>query len=160
MPTRSHCREQLRERQKVPRQANFCFPLAWVVDPGITRPETNAPHWIQRAGFSQKLVVRAYKVFFLWLDSAWIWRRCRIQGAFFSLSPTPESKLRTPRPMRLRVLGLGDDMMSSTARWSWKTWFFQPSSTAPSNNMARRPRQTTKGTTVGNRMGAARATPL
>ena len=26
--------------------------------------------------------------------------------------------------MRLHVLGLGDDMMSPTARWSWKTSIF------------------------------------
>ena len=39
----------------------------------------------------------------------------------FFLSPTPESNLFTPRPTRLRVLGLGDDMMGSTARWSWKS---------------------------------------
>ena len=40
------------------------------------------------------------------------------------LSPTQESNLRTPRPMRLRVLGLGDDIMSPTARWSWKSLVF------------------------------------
>ena len=59
------------------------------------------------AGFSVSLV---------WVpDDAAFW---------FSLSPTPESKLRTPRPMRLRVLGLGDGMMSPTARWSWKSLVF------------------------------------
>ena len=42
----------------------------------------------------------------------------------FALTPAPESNLRTPRPMRLRVLGLGDDMMSSTARWSWQSLVF------------------------------------
>ena len=42
----------------------------------------------------------------------------------FSLSPTPESNLRTPRSIRLRVLGLGEDMMSSTARWSYKSLVF------------------------------------
>ena len=66
----------------------------------------------------------------------------------FSLSPTPESKLRTPRPMRLRVLGLVDDMMSPTARWYWKSLVFSAIITAPRKNMARRPRQTTKGSTV------------
>ena len=51
-------------------------------------------------------------------------------------------------------------MMSSTAIWSWKSLIFRPSCTAPRKNMARRPRQTTKGTTVKNRMGTVRTTPL
>ena len=42
----------------------------------------------------------------------------------FSLCSTPESKLPTCRPMPLRVLGLGDDIMSSTAQWSWKSLAF------------------------------------
>ena len=45
-------------------------PLAWIVGPGIIRQGTNAPHWVQRARFSHKLVVRAQKVIFLCLDSA------------------------------------------------------------------------------------------
>ena len=49
--------------------------------------------------------------------------------------------------MRLRVLALGDDMMSPTARWSWKSLGFL-AITAPRKNMARRPRQTAKGTTL------------
>ena len=39
----------------------------------------------------------------------------------FSLSQTAEAKLRTPRPMRSCMLGSGDDMTSSTARWSLKS---------------------------------------
>ena len=39
-------------------------PLARVVGPGIIRPETNAPHWVQRAGFSQQFVASAQKVIF------------------------------------------------------------------------------------------------
>ena len=42
----------------------------------------------------------------------------------FSLSQKAESKLRTPRPMRLCVLESGDGMMSSTARWSFKNLAF------------------------------------
>ena len=34
----------------------FPSSLAWVVGPGIIRPETNAPHLVQRAGFSQTFV--------------------------------------------------------------------------------------------------------
>ena len=37
-------------------EQNFPSPLARVVRPGIIRPETNAPHWIQRAGFRQNLL--------------------------------------------------------------------------------------------------------
>ena len=43
---------------------------------------------------------------------------------FFSLCQTAVSKSRTPRPTRLCVLGSGDDMMSSTARWSLKNRVF------------------------------------
>ena len=31
-------------------------PLAGVAGPGIIRPETNAPHWIQRAYINQSLL--------------------------------------------------------------------------------------------------------
>ena len=67
-------------RRGVPTQPTFangvedgrkCFteqiclsPLARVVGPGIIRPETNAPHWVQRAGFSQKVVASAQKLIF------------------------------------------------------------------------------------------------
>ena len=42
------------------------FPrlLARVVGPGIIRPETNAPHWVQRAGFSHTFDASAQKVIF------------------------------------------------------------------------------------------------
>ena len=39
-------------------------PLAWVVASGITRPETNAPHWVQRAGFGQTFVASDQTVMF------------------------------------------------------------------------------------------------
>ena len=42
----------------------FLSPLAWVVGSGIVRPETNAPHWVQRAGFGQTFVVSAQNVIF------------------------------------------------------------------------------------------------
>ena len=45
-------------------------------------------------------------------------------GVCFSLSHAAESKWRTPRPMRLCVLGSGDGMMSSIARWSSKSLVF------------------------------------
>ena len=57
---------KLRERQKVPHRVSFSSPLAWLVGPGTIRPETNAPHSVQRTEFSQKLVVRAQKsIFFM-----------------------------------------------------------------------------------------------
>ena len=58
----------------------------------------------------------AFYVNFAWLPD--------ITAFCFSLSQTAESKLRTPRPMRLCVLGSGDDKMSSTARWSLKSLAF------------------------------------
>ena len=42
----------------------FPSPLAWVVGSGIIRPETNALHWVQRAGFGQTFVASAQKVMF------------------------------------------------------------------------------------------------
>ena len=42
----------------------FSSPLAWVFDSGIIRPETNAPHWVQRAGFGETFVANAQKVMF------------------------------------------------------------------------------------------------
>ena len=55
-----------------------------------------------------------------WRGSALIWRSCQITRHFSSLSQAADSKLRTPPPMRLWVLGSGD-MMISTARWSLKS---------------------------------------
>ena len=37
-------------------------PLAWVVGSWIIRPETNAPHWVQTAGFGQPFVASAQQV--------------------------------------------------------------------------------------------------
>ena len=42
----------------------FSSPLAWVVGSGIIRPETNAPHGVQRAGFGQMFIASAQKVMF------------------------------------------------------------------------------------------------
>ena len=42
----------------------FPSPLAWVVVSGIICPETNAPHWVQRAGFGQTFVASVQKVMF------------------------------------------------------------------------------------------------
>ena len=52
------CRKRLTEQ-------NFPSPLAWGFGSGIIRPETNAPHWVQRAGFGQPFVASAQKVMFL-----------------------------------------------------------------------------------------------
>ena len=42
----------------------FLSPLAWVVASEIILPETNAPHWVQRAGFGQTFVVSAQTLMF------------------------------------------------------------------------------------------------
>ena len=64
MPTRSHFRELLRERQKVPHRA--IFSLSTGVDrwPWNHPPGDQCPHWIQGAGFSLKLVAGAQTVLF------------------------------------------------------------------------------------------------
>ena len=46
-------------------EQSFSSPLARVVGPGVIRPETNAPHWVQRAGFSQTFVASAQNVIFV-----------------------------------------------------------------------------------------------
>ena len=48
------------------RFAEQIFPslLVWVVGSGIIRPETNATHWVQSAGFGQTFVASAQKVKF------------------------------------------------------------------------------------------------
>ena len=51
----ANCRKRLTEQ-------NFPSPLAWVVGSGIVRPEINAPHWVQRAGFGQLFIASAQKV--------------------------------------------------------------------------------------------------
>ena len=53
----ANCRKRLTEQ-------NFPSPLAWAFGSGIIRPETNAPHWVQRAGFGQTFVASAQKVMF------------------------------------------------------------------------------------------------
>ena len=45
-------------------EKNCPSPLAEVAGPGIIRPEINAPHWVQRAGFGQAFVASAQKVMF------------------------------------------------------------------------------------------------
>ena len=51
----ANCRKRLTEQ-------NFPSPLAWAFGSGIIRPETNAPHWVQRAGFGQPFIASAQKV--------------------------------------------------------------------------------------------------
>ena len=52
------------DSRKYPIEKNGPSPLAEVTGPGIIRPDTNAPHWVQRAGFSQKFDASAQKVIF------------------------------------------------------------------------------------------------
>ena len=74
----------------------------------------------------------------------------------FSLSQTAESKLRTPRPMRLCVLGLGDDMMSSIARWSLKRLVFSAIISCPAQEYDTPSTTNDEGDHCENRAGAAR----
>ena len=74
----------------MPHRAIFSSQLAWVIGPGITRPGTNAPHWVQRAGFSQTLVARAQKVTFC----RWIWREFGVGSRYHGvlLLPVPNTE--------------------------------------------------------------------
>ena len=45
-------------------------PLAWVFGSGIIHPETNAPHWVQRAGVGQPSIASAQGGDVSWRGSA------------------------------------------------------------------------------------------
>jgi len=51
----ANCRKRLTE------QKQFSSPLAWVFGSGIICPETNAPQWVQRAGFGQPFIASAQR---------------------------------------------------------------------------------------------------
>ena len=53
----ANCRKRLTEQ-------NFPSPLVWAFGSGIIRPETDVPHWVQRAGFGQPFIASAHKVMF------------------------------------------------------------------------------------------------
>ena len=53
----ANCRKRLTEQ-------NVSSPLVWAFGSGIIRPETNASHWVQRAGFGQPFIASAQKVMF------------------------------------------------------------------------------------------------
>ena len=42
----------------------FPSPLVWTFGSGIILPETNALHWVQRAGFGQPFIASAQKMMF------------------------------------------------------------------------------------------------
>ena len=42
----------------------FPSPLAWIIGSGIILLETNAPYWVQKAGFCQMFIASAQKVMF------------------------------------------------------------------------------------------------
>ena len=95
-------------------EQHFPLPLHRVFALGPSAPR-RMPHtgWIQPDACCQSskgvFFMAGFGVNFAWVPD---------NTAFcFSMSPTTKSKLRTSRPMRLRVLGLGDDMMSPNARW-------------------------------------------
>ena len=64
MPTRSYCREFFANGRKRLAEQILSSPLTWTFGSGIIRPETNAPHWVRRAGFGQPFVASAQKVMF------------------------------------------------------------------------------------------------
>ena len=65
-----------------------CFPFHWHGSSAL-RPETSAPHWVQRTGFSQNFVASAQKVIF----QAWILREFGVGGRKHGvlLLPAPNS---------------------------------------------------------------------
>ena len=74
------------------------------------------------------------------------------------MSQTVESKLRTPRPMRLCVLGSGDDMMGSTARWSLQSLDFSAIIYCSAQEYDTPSTTNDEGDTAKNRTWAARIT--
>ena len=125
MPTRSQCREFLRELQKAPHRAKFSLSTGvglWLGDhpPGDQCPTLGPEGWLWPTVYCQCSQGDAS-----WRGSAWIWRICQITRRVASLCPKQGSQSsRTPLPTRSCTLGSGDDMMNSTARWSLKSLAF------------------------------------
>ena len=120
MPTRSKCRECLRELQKAPHRAKFSLSTGvglWLGDhpPGDQCPTLGPEGWLWPTVYCQCSKGDVSR-----RGSAWIWRICQITRRVASLCPKQRSQsLRTPLPSRSCALGSGD-MMNSTARWSLK----------------------------------------
>ena len=120
MPTRSHCRELLRKRQKAPHRENCPMSIGvgrWLGahPPGDQCPTLGPEGWLRTT-----VCCQCSKGDVSWRGSAWIWRNCEVTRHFASLCPKQRSQsLRTPLPARSCALGSGD-MMKSTARWSLK----------------------------------------
>ena len=128
LPTRSQCREFLRERQKTPHRAKFSLSTGvglWLGHhpPGDQYPTLGPEGWLWPTVYCQ-----CSKGDVSWRGSAWIWRICQITRCVASLCPKQRSQsLRTPLPARSCALGSGDDIMSSTARWFYNAWPMRPS---------------------------------
>ena len=96
-----------------------CSP-AGVASLGVVCPEVDAPHGVKRAGFSQNFGASAQKICFIVRFSKNLAKAPARTASSRTRSQTALSKLRTPRPMRLCARGSAEDIMSSSARWSWK----------------------------------------
>ena len=96
----------------------FPSPLAWVAGSGIVRPETNAPHWVQRAGFGQTFVAGAQKVMFHGGILCEFGVVARYHGILFLSVPNIGGKVAHASTDAFVCAWIGDDMMSSTARRS------------------------------------------
>ena len=68
MPTRLHWCEWRRGRQKELFEDVFPWPSAGTMGLEVVCRETDAPHWVQRAGFSQTFSASAQKV----LINGWV----------------------------------------------------------------------------------------
>ena len=63
-----------RNGRKCLTEQTFSSPLVWVIGSGIIHPETNTPHWVQRAGFGRTFVASVQKVKF----HGWILRKVSV----------------------------------------------------------------------------------
>ena len=96
-------------------------PPAGIAGLGVVRPETDGPHGLERAGFSQRNCPRTQEVVFRVGEFCENLAKLPARTASSrTRSQTTLSKVCTPRPMGLCAFGPGEDIMSSWARWSWK----------------------------------------
>ena len=125
----------------------FPYPPAGAASLGIICPETDAPHGVKRAGFSQTLGASAQKVSFM----PGFCENLALVPARTASSRTPSeialSKLRTLGPIRLCARARSEDVIISSRR-SRKRRAFSSIIKCSAQEPDTSPRLTTRGTTA------------
>ena len=140
--------------------SKFPSPLAWVVGAGIIRPETNAPHWVQGAGFGLTFVASTQKVIFPGGVLREFGLVARQHGILLLSVPNSGVKVAhaSTDAFVCTWVGRRHDELHCAMVYK-KPGPLRPSYAAPRKNKTRHRRQTTNGTTAKKRTRAARTTP-